>query len=83
MKQTTIEILHIIAGLAAAVAMTWAAAWSYPLAWDVIWWCGGAAMVATVAMGVQPLRHARRLDSQMRGQIRGQKIRGQNRESEA
>lgn len=70
---TTIEILHILAGLAAAVAMTWAAAWSYPLAWDVIWWCGAAAMVATVAMGIRPLRRARRLDRQTHDQIRESK----------
>jgi hypothetical protein len=69
LSSTTIEILHILAGLAAAVAMTWAAAWSYPLAWDVIWWCGAAAMVATVAMGIRPLRHARRSDMQTRGEI--------------
>jgi len=63
---TTIEILHIVAGLVAAVAITWAAAWSYPLGWDVIWWCGAAAMVATLAMGIRPLRHARRLDRETR-----------------
>ncbi|WP_380778395.1 hypothetical protein [Sphingomonas sp. R86520] len=67
MSGTTVEILHILAGLAAAVAMTWAAAWSYPLAWGVIWWCGAAAMVATVAMGIRPLRHARRRELQTRG----------------
>ena len=54
MKQTTIEILHIVAGLVAAVAMTWAAAWSYPLGWDVIWWCGAAAMVAAISTGWWP-----------------------------
>jgi len=59
---TTIEILHIFGGLVAAAAMTWAAAWSYPLGQDVIWSCGAAAMVATVLMGVGPLRRARRLD---------------------
>jgi hypothetical protein len=32
--------------------MTWAAAWAYPLARTEIWWCGAAAAVATVAMGV-------------------------------
>ena len=63
---TTIEILHIVAGLVAAVAITWAAAWSYPLGWDVIWWCGAAAMVATLAMGIRPLRRARRLDQTTR-----------------
>ena len=62
MKKTTIEILHILAGLVVAIAITWAAAWSYPLGWDVIWWCGAAAMVATVAMGLQPLRRAQRHD---------------------
>ena len=66
MKQTTIEILHILAGLVVAVAITWAAAWSYPLGQDVIWACGAAAMVATVLMGVGPLRRARRLDQTTR-----------------
>ena len=63
---TTIEILHIVVGLLAAVAITWAAAWSYPLGQDVIWACGAAAMVATVLMGVGPLRRARRLDQTTR-----------------
>ena len=66
MKKTIIEILHILAGLAVAVAITWAAAWSYPLGQDVIWACGAAAMVATVLMGVGPLRRARRLDQTTR-----------------
>ncbi|HXH16501.1 MAG TPA: hypothetical protein VNJ10_10265 [Sphingomonas sp.] len=63
---TTVEILHIVAGLVVAVAITWAAAWSYPLGQDVIWACGAAAMVATVLMGVGPLRRARRLDQTTR-----------------
>ncbi len=58
MTRTAIEILHILAGLAVAVAITWAAAWSYPLGQDVIWWCGAAAMVVTVIMGIGPLRQA-------------------------
>lgn len=62
MSRTTIELLYIAAGLAAAVAMTWAAAWAYPLGRETIWWCGGAAMVATVLMGVGPLRRARAID---------------------
>ncbi len=68
MRHTTVEILHILVGLAVAVAITWAAAWSYPLAWDVIWTCGAAAMVATVAMGIRPLRRARRLDATRRSE---------------
>ncbi len=62
MKNTLIETLHILAGLAVAVAVTWAAAWSYPLGAEVIWWCGAAAMVATILMGIAPLREGIRQD---------------------
>ncbi len=58
MKNTLVEALHVLAGLVAAVAITWTAAWSYPLGWDVIWWCGIGAMVATLVMGIGPLRRA-------------------------
>ncbi len=57
-RRTIIEVLHIAAGLVVALTMTWAAAWSYPLGFEVIWWCGAAAMLATVAMGLGPLRRA-------------------------
>jgi len=60
--RTTVELLYIAAGLVAAVAMTWAAAWAYPLGRDVIWWCGAGAMAATVLMGIGPLRRARAID---------------------
>lgn len=62
MSRTLVELLYIAAGLLAAVAMTWAAAWAYPLGRETIWWCGAAAMVATVLMGVGPLRRARAID---------------------
>lgn len=62
MSRTTVELLHIVAGLAAALAMTWAAAWAYPLGFETIWWCGAAAMAATVLMGIGPLRRARAID---------------------
>ena len=58
MRGTLIELLHILGGLAAAAALTKAIAWSYPLGAEVAWWCGGAAMVATVLMGLGPLRRA-------------------------
>ncbi|WP_374943352.1 hypothetical protein [Sphingomonas sp.] len=58
MTRTLVELLHILAGLAAAAALTSAVAWSYPLGATTAWWCGGAAMVATVVMGVGPLRRA-------------------------
>jgi len=57
-----VELLHILAGLAAAAALTAAVAWAYPLGSDVIWWCGAAAMVATVVMGLGPLRRAHAAD---------------------
>ncbi len=62
MARTTVELLYIAAGLVAAVAMTWASAWAYPLGRDVIWWCGAGAMLATVLMGIGPLRRARSID---------------------
>lgn len=62
-RRTVIELLHVAGGLIVAVMMTWAAAWSYPLGWDVIWWCGIAAMIATVGMGVRPLRQAWKQDT--------------------
>ena len=58
MRRTAIELLHILAGLAAAAALTKAIAWSYPLGAHVAWWCGAGAMVATGIMGVRPLRRA-------------------------
>ncbi len=58
MRHTAIELFHIALGLAAAYALTSLCAWSYPLGREAIWWCGGAAMVATVLMGLGPLRRA-------------------------
>ncbi|WP_267397330.1 MULTISPECIES: hypothetical protein [unclassified Sphingomonas] len=60
--RTLIELFFLVAGLAVAVAMTAAAAWAYPLGREVIWWCGGAAMVAALVMSIAPLRRARALD---------------------
>jgi fatty acid desaturase len=61
-RRVAVELLHIAAGLLAAWAITAAAAWAYPLGRDVIWWCGAAAMAATVFMGVGPLRRAHAAD---------------------
>jgi Na+-driven multidrug efflux pump len=61
-SRTLVEALHLLAGLLVAVGLTWACAWAYPLGADVIWWCGGAAMLATVLMGIGPLRRAWRAD---------------------
>ena len=57
-RATLVELLHMAAGLMAAAALTTAVAWAYPLGRVVIGWCGAAAMVATVLMGLGPLRRA-------------------------
>jgi hypothetical protein len=61
-SRTAIELLHLAAGLVAAAAMTWAAAWAYPLGYETIWWCGAGAMAAAVLMSIGPLRRARAID---------------------
>jgi TRAP-type C4-dicarboxylate transport system permease small subunit len=53
-----IEVLHILAGIFAAMLIASLAAWSYPLAKHDIWWVAYAAMVAVVLMGVGPIRRA-------------------------
>ncbi|WP_244501564.1 hypothetical protein [Sphingomonas gellani] len=60
------ELLYIAAGLLIAAAVAGGAAWAYPLGGDVIWGCGVFAMVATVLMGIAPLRRAVALDRETR-----------------
>ncbi len=59
-----IEVLHIVAGLLAAVVIASLAAWSYRRATNDIWLVAYVAMVAVVAMGVGPLRRAYAADRQ-------------------
>ena len=65
-----IELFHIALGLIAAVALTAAAAWSYPLGRTVIWNCGAGAAAAVMLMGIGPLRRAWAID---RGHIGGRR----------
>jgi hypothetical protein len=53
-----IELLHLLAGIFAAILIASLAAWSYPLAKHDIWWVAYAAMAALVLMGVGPVRRA-------------------------
>ena len=62
MARTTVELLYLVGGLVAAAALTWVAAWAYPLGYETIWWCGAGAMVASVLMSIAPLRRARAID---------------------
>jgi len=57
-RRTMVELLHVAAGLAVALWLTVNFARSYPLGRDVIWWCGTAAMLATLAMAVRPVGRA-------------------------
>ncbi len=57
-----IEVLHIVAGLIAAVLIATAAAWSYPRATDDIWLVTWVVMAAVVAMGIGPIRKAYEVD---------------------
>ena len=65
-RRTMVELLHLAAGLMAAAAIAAAAAWAYPPGRQVIWLCGAAAQAATIAMGIGPLRRARRADRSAR-----------------
>ncbi len=58
MKRTLVELFFLLLGLLAGYALTWACAWSYPLGADVIWVCGGLAMLASMLMDAPKLRRA-------------------------
>ena len=53
-----IEMLHILAGLLAALLIASLAAWAYPLARRDIWLVTYIAMGAVVVMGIGQLRRA-------------------------
>ena len=61
-RRTLTELFFITGALVAAMLLTWAAAWAYPMGREPIRWCGLAAMAATVAMGAGPLARAIRAD---------------------
>ena len=58
MTRTLTELLFLLLGLVAGYALTWACAWSYPLGADVIWTCGGLAMLASMILDAPKLRRA-------------------------
>ena len=61
-RRTLTELFFIVAGLCVAAAMTAAAGWAYPMGRVPIRWCGAAAMLATVVMGLGPLMQAIKKD---------------------
>jgi len=65
-RNTLIELIHIAAGIAAAVVVTKLAAWAYPLGRETIWWVGAAMVVVVTVMGVRSLRRAVVLDNKER-----------------
>ena len=58
MIRTLTELFFLALGLLAGFALTWACAWSYPLGVDVIWACGGLAVLASMLMDAPKLRRA-------------------------
>jgi hypothetical protein len=65
--RTLVELLHIVAGLAATVLIVRLAAWGYPLARETFYLIGWVAGLAVVLMGLRPLRKAWRIDQRQRG----------------
>lgn len=61
-RRTLTELFFIVAGLAAAWALTTLGIWSYPLGRSAIRWCGLVGVAATLAMGARPLARAIRAD---------------------
>lgn len=57
-QKTAIELIHVAAGVAAALLIGKLSAWSYPLAEDDIWLVTCAAIVVTAILGVGPIRRA-------------------------
>jgi hypothetical protein len=69
-RRTLVELFFVVVGLGIAWALTAAAAASYPLGREAIHWCGLAAVAATIAMGVRPVRRAIAADRAARKQVR-------------
>lgn len=64
-----VEILHIAAGIAAALVIGALMAWAYPLAARDVWLVTGVAIVCVALMGVRPIRRAMATDRA--GQVGG------------
>jgi hypothetical protein len=64
-RHVLVETLHLAAGVVFGIALTEASAWSYPLGAFVIRTCGTAAILATAAMSIGPLRRAAQRDRGM------------------
>jgi hypothetical protein len=67
-KNTLIELLHIIAGIIGTALIASLAAWAVPRVGETIWQVAYGAMVIVVFMGVRPLRLAWRADHGDMGQ---------------
>ncbi|KQM86254.1 hypothetical protein ASE67_10450 [Sphingomonas sp. Leaf23] len=52
------EIVHVVAGIAAAWAVGSLSAWSYPLGRRDIWTVTGAAMVVVLVLGIRQVQRA-------------------------
>ena len=60
--RTLIELFHMLAGVLTTLVLAGLAAWAVPSAAQSIWWVAYVVLVIVVAMGIGPLRAARRVD---------------------
>ena len=56
--RTLVELLHLLAGLAATALIVRLSIWAYPLGRDVIAATGWVSAAIVVLMGIGPLRRA-------------------------
>jgi hypothetical protein len=66
-RRLFVELLHVAAGLAAALAIAATASWAYPLAARDIWIVTLVAMGVTVLMSIGQIRQAWEADRAGRG----------------
>ena len=57
-----IELLHVLAGVLAAFAIGWAAAWAYPVGRANIWLVTYVSAAVVVLLGIRPVVGAIRGD---------------------
>jgi len=67
-RRTLTELFFVVLGLGVALWLTIQCADAYPLGRVVIWRCGGAAMLATLAMAVPTIRRALADDARTAGE---------------
>ena len=58
MRRTIIELMHILLGVAATLAIAWLCVWAVPQIGEIIWLVSFGVLAIVIFMGLQPLRLA-------------------------